>query len=43
MAMMMYEAVIEHSNHLFVYGIGFMLTGLPVARGLDKLIERFSR
>lgn len=42
MAMMLWEAYAEHSAHLFVYGIGFLLTGLPIARGLDKIIDFLS-
>lgn len=34
----MYETVIAQAQHLFVYGIAFLLTGLPVAKGVDKLL-----
>lgn len=34
-----WEATVEHSANLFVYGIGFILTGLPVARGLEKVLD----
>lgn len=40
--LIVWEATIEHSANLFVYGIGFILTGLPIARGLDKLIDFLS-
>jgi hypothetical protein len=39
MGLMIFEAVIERSAHLFVYGIGFLLTGLPIARGLERVLD----
>lgn len=35
-----YETVIDQAAHLVVYGIAFALTGLPVARGVEKLLDR---
>lgn len=34
-----FEATVDQSQHLAVYGFAFMLTGLPIARGLDKLLD----
>lgn len=34
-----YEAVVDHSVHLVLYGPAFALTGLPLARGLETLID----
>lgn len=42
LALIGFEAVVEDSKHLAVYGLGLMLTGLPVARGLDKLADAIS-
>lgn len=39
MGMMIFELVVERSANLFVYGIGFILTGLPIARGVEKLLD----
>jgi hypothetical protein len=39
LGLMVYEAVPEHSRHIAVYGLAFMLTGLPIARGLDKAVD----
>lgn len=36
-----WEAVLDDSQHLIVYGFAFALTGLPLARGLDRLLETF--
>lgn len=38
-----WEAVVEHSQHLFVYGVAFLLTGLPIARGVEKLLDLLPR
>jgi hypothetical protein len=43
MGLMIFEAVIERSAHLFVYGIGFLLTGLPIARGLERVLDLFGK
>jgi len=37
--LMVFEAVVDQSQHVAVYGVAFMLTGLPLARGLDKLLD----
>lgn len=42
LALIGYEAGLEHSKHLAVYGLAFMLTGLPIARGLDRLVDLIS-
>lgn len=42
LTLMAFEATVEHSKHVAVYGLAFMLTGLPIARGLDKLIDLLS-
>lgn len=34
-----FEVTIEHSQHLAVYGVGIVLTGLPIARGLDRVFD----
>lgn len=34
-----WEAAVEHSAHLVVYGIAFLLTGLPIAKGLEILVD----
>ena len=41
--MVAFEAVAEHSAHLFVYPVGFAFTGLPLARGLEKLLDLFGK
>lgn len=41
-AVTIYELRWDESKHLFVYGIAFLFTGLPVARGLDKVAEFLS-
>lgn len=38
-----WEAVVEHSQHLFVYGVAFLLTGLPIARGVERVLDLFGR
>lgn len=39
MGLGVYEAVLDASQHLIVYGFSFALTGLPLARGLDRVLE----
>jgi hypothetical protein len=38
-----FEATVEHSAHLFVYGFSFLLTGLPMARGVEKILDLFPK
>lgn len=38
--LMIYETVVEHGAHLVVYGPAFMLTGLPIARGVEALLDK---
>lgn len=40
-ALIVYETVIDQAEHLVVYGPAFALTGLPLARGVEKLLEYF--
>lgn len=35
-----FEAVVDKSSHLIVYGPSFALTGLPLARGIEVLLDR---
>lgn len=42
LVLMAFEATTEHSKHVAVYGLAFMLTGLPIARGLDRLLDLIS-
>lgn len=39
--LIVYEAVIDQSANLVVYGPAFLLTGLPLARGVEKLLDKF--
>ncbi len=41
--LIVWEAVVDQSAHLIVYGPAFALTGLPLARGVDKILDRVSR
>jgi len=38
--LIVWETVVDHAEHLIVYGPAFLLTGLPLARGVDHLLER---
>lgn len=38
--LMIYETVIDHAQNLVVYGPAFLLTGLPVARGVEALLDK---
>ncbi len=40
--LIIFEAAIEHSAHFYVYGIGIILTGLPIARGADRFFDLIS-
>lgn len=37
--LIVWETVIDNVEHIVVYGPAFALTGLPVARGVERLIE----
>lgn len=37
--LIVWETVIDNAEHLIVYGPAFALTGLPVARGVERLID----
>lgn len=39
MSLIVWETVIDKAEHLIVYGPAFALTGLPVARGVERLID----
>lgn len=34
-----WETVIDEAAHLVVYGVAFLLTGLPIARGVERILE----
>lgn len=34
-----WETVIDKGAHLVIYGIAFIFTGLPIAKGMEKLID----
>lgn len=40
LALMIYETVFDHAQNLVVYGPAFALTGLPIARGVDSLLDK---
>jgi hypothetical protein len=40
LGLMVWETVIDHAAHLVVYGPAFLLTGLPIARGVEKLLDK---
>ncbi len=35
-----WETAVDHVAHLPVYGIAWIFTGLPLARGVEALLER---
>jgi hypothetical protein len=37
--LMVWETVIDQAAHLVVYGPAFVLTGLPVAKGLEHFLD----
>lgn len=37
---MIWETVIDKGQNLVVYGPAFLLTGLPIARGVEQLLDR---
>jgi hypothetical protein len=39
--LIIWETVIDQAEHLIVYGPAFALTGLPLARGVEKILDRF--
>lgn len=39
-ALMVYETVIDEAAHLIVYGPAFALTGLPLARGVEAMVDK---
>ena len=39
-ALMCWESVIDKGTHLFIFGPAFMLTGLPIARGVEVLVNK---
>jgi hypothetical protein len=39
--LIIYETVIDHAEHLVVYGPAFLLTGLPLARGAEMLVNKW--
>ncbi len=38
--LIVWETVIDQAAHLFVYGPALLLTGLPLARGVEKILDR---
>lgn len=40
LGLMGWETVADHAAHLVVYGPAFLLTGLPIARGVETLLDR---
>lgn len=40
LGLMGYETVLDKAAHLVVYGPAFLLTGLPIARGVEVLLDR---
>jgi hypothetical protein len=43
LALITFEAVLERSAHAFLYGLGFIFTGLPLAGGVEKAIDLLAR
>lgn len=41
--LIVWETVIDKAEHLLVYGPAFALTGLPLARGVEVLLDRFGK
>lgn len=41
--LIVWETVIDQAAHLMVYGPAFALTGLPLAKGIAELLDRFSK
>lgn len=39
--LVIFEATVEHSQHLFVFAVGFAFTGLPLVRGLERFLDTF--
>lgn len=39
-ALISWETVVDHAAHLIVYGPAFAMTGLPIARGVERLLDR---
>jgi hypothetical protein len=37
--LIVWETVIDQAAHLIVYGPAFALTGLPIARGVERMIN----
>lgn len=40
LGLMVWETVIDQAAHLVVYGPAFLLTGLPIARGVETILDR---
>jgi len=38
--LIIWETVIDNAEHLIVYGPAFLLTGLPLARGVETILDR---
>lgn len=38
--LIVWETVIDNAEHLIVYGPAFLLTGLPIARGVETILDR---
>jgi hypothetical protein len=41
--LIVYEGVVDQSAHMILYGPAFALTGLPFARGIEKLLDFLSK
>lgn len=41
--LIVWETVIDKAEHLLVYGPAFALTGLPLARGVETLLDKFGK
>lgn len=37
--LIIWETVIDKGEHLVVYGPAFLLTGLPIARGVERILD----
>ena len=38
--LIVWETVIDNAENLIVYGPAFLLTGLPLARGVETILDR---
>lgn len=39
LGLIVWEITVDHLQHMEVFGLSLILTGLPLARGLEKVID----